>query len=153
MKAILLVGILLACIIVLLKLSLSGIKLDIQNTTSSTHDVVFQKDAYTIKQWFKDTWKHRPKDIHLNIITDPEEDYTKDRLKKLLVILKRKPIQDNQISSSTHPLKTHNVKIPTNPTGEEQTTIIDCNYILDEDCGPIDFGPRLSANLLKILAR
>ncbi|KAH8292054.1 hypothetical protein KR054_004156, partial [Drosophila jambulina] len=138
---------LLACVIVLLKLSLSGAKSDIQNTTNSTQDVVSQKDTYTIKEWFKDTWKHRPKDIHFNVITEPEDDRSKARLQKLLAILKRKPAQDNQITPSTYPSETHNVK-----TSEEQTTIIDCNYILDEDCEPIDFGPRLSAALLKILA-
>ncbi|KAH8341980.1 hypothetical protein KR059_006595, partial [Drosophila kikkawai] len=143
---------LLACVIVLLKLSLRGAKLDNQNTTSSTSDVVLQKETYDIKEWFKDTWKHRPKDFSLNIITEPEDDRSKARLKRLLAILKRKPAQDHQIAPTTSPSEDHIAKILTERTSEESTTIIDCNLILEEDCEPLGFGPRLSATLLKILA-
>lgn len=125
----------------------------IQDTTTSTPDVVLQSDGYSIKEWFKYTRNHRPKEINLNIITDPEDVKSIARLKKLLVILKRKPAQDNQITNSSPATETHNAKVPTESPSEEQTTIIDCNFILEEDCGPTGFGPRLSAKLLKILTR
>ncbi|XP_016974486.1 uncharacterized protein LOC108041174 [Drosophila rhopaloa] len=141
MQAIFLLCTLLVCVIVLLKLSWGGGGLETQNSTNSTNEVVFHEDPLTSNEWFKNAVKHSAKESALNTITDDDIVKSKARIQKLLTILRRQPAKDNYTKD-----------LPAKSETTNELTNVDCNPILEDDCGPDSIGPRLSATLLKILA-
>ncbi|XP_016959693.1 uncharacterized protein LOC108031004 [Drosophila biarmipes] len=141
MQAIFLLCVLLACIIVLVKLSWGVGKLDAQDSTTSNPQIVLHKDPYSSTEWFKDVIKHRTKDNDLNTISEQELVKSKARIQKLLSILRRQPAKDIPDNFGT-----------TNEPTNVQFTTVNCNPVLEENCGPESIGTRLSATLLKILA-